>query len=113
MSTFPPSSVKSLRKFAELNLCPDCYPKYLALIEPQVERMALDSLYYWRMTESLVTQMVMKQEGVFKSRSVFLSLDEGESSKFADQVDYRVFRRISRWSFSRKNKYLHDNGSLP
>ena len=83
------------------------------MFEGQIERLALDSLFDWRTTESLVTQMVMKHRGVFKGKMVFLALDNDEEGKFADQVDYKLFGEVNRWGFARKIKYLYDNGFLP
>lgn len=107
-----PTSLKTLRKHAQLNLCPDCYNKYLATIEPSIESMVLDTFYSWRATESCITQMVMKHKGVFKSDFWFISLDKDDNSKFADQIDAKIFNKIKRWGFQRKIDYLHKAGVL-
>jgi hypothetical protein len=112
MSFSPPKSLKSLRRLAELNLCKECYPKYLALIEGNVEGMLLDSLYNWRSAESIVTQMVMRHKGVFKTRTTVIAIRDNDNPP-EDLVDVKGYREVEFWDFSRKLKYLHNNKILP
>lgn len=53
----------------------------------------------------------MKNEGVFKGKSVIISLgvDEKENDEV---VDVRAFRKIKNWRFIDKIKYLQKNGIL-
>ena len=104
--------IERLRKFAELNLCKDCYQKYLALIEPSIKRFVFKPLADWRNVESLVTQMVMIHKGVFKSDVVYISLGENAEEKYADKVDVKTFRKVQKWGFKEKIKYLHEHGIL-
>jgi len=110
MSFSSPASLKSLRRLAELNLCDECYPKYLGLIEGNVERMLLDSLYDWRSAESIVTQMVMRHKGIFKTRTTIISLGDNPSE---DLVDVKEFKEVEFWDFARKLDYLRNNRILP
>jgi len=105
-------TIQDLRKLAELNLCSDCFLKYKALIEPNVKQWLFKPLSDWRTVESYVTQMVMKIKGVFKGELIFISLDEGDDEKYADEVDAKAFRKIKKWSFKRKIDFLHKNGIL-
>ncbi len=112
MSFSAPVSIKSLRRLAELNLCKECYPKYVALIEDNVERMLLDSLHDWRSAESLVTQMVMRHKGVFKTGTTVIAIRDGDNPP-EDLVDVRGYKEVEFWDFSRKLKYLHNDKILP
>jgi hypothetical protein len=104
--------IESLRKFAELNLCKDCYQKYLALIEPSIERWLFKPLDDWRNVESYVTRMVMEHFGVFKSDAIYISLAEDAEEKYGDEVDVKAFRKIEKWGFKKKIEYLHEYGIL-
>jgi len=104
--------IERLRKFAELNLCKDCYQKYLALIEPSIERWLFKPLGDWRNVESYVTRMVMKHFGVFKSDAIYVSLAEDAEKKYGDKVDVKAFRKIEKWGFKKKIEYLHKHGVL-
>lgn len=103
--------IEDLRKKAELNFCERCFQEYKAMIEPTIQGLLLVPLADWRQIESEITQMVMKNEGIFKSKSIIISLgvDEKENSEV---VDVQAFVKIKRWSFSHKIKYLHKNGIL-
>ena len=103
--------IEDLRKKAELNFCERCFQEYKAMIEPTIQGLLLVPLADWRQIESEITQMVMKNEGIFKSKSIIISLgvDEKENSEV---VDVQAFVKIKRWSFSHKIKYLHKNGSF-
>ncbi len=96
-----------------MNLCSECFLKYKALIEPNVKEWLFKPLSDWRTVESYVTQMVMKNKGVFKGESIFISLDEGDDEKYADAVDAKAFRKIKKWSFKQKIDFLHNKGILP
>jgi hypothetical protein len=104
--------IERLRKDAELNLCKDCYQKYLALIEPTIERWLFKPLDDWRTVESYVTRMVMIHKGVFKSDAIYISLSEDAEEKCGDKVDVKAFRKIKKWRFKEKIKYLHEHGIL-
>jgi len=104
-------ALRSLRRHAKTNLCDACYEKYVALIEPTIERFLLVPLEDWRWVESLVTMMVMKHKGVFKGKLLFEQLGQ-DAEKFADEVDIKAFRETKKWKFSKKLKYLCDNGIL-
>src|SRR5438128_10759145 len=101
MSFSAPKSLMSLRKFAELNLCKECYPKYLALIERNVEAMLLDSFHDWRSAESIVTQMVMRQKGMFKTGSTIIYLSENDSPS-EELVDVTEYKKVKFWDFKDK-----------
>jgi hypothetical protein len=104
--------IERLRKDAESNLCKDCYQKYLALIEPSIERWLFKPLDDWRTVESYVTRMVMIHRGVFKSDAIYISLSEDAEEKCGDEVDVKAFRKIKKWGFKEKIKYLRDQGTL-
>jgi len=105
-------SINDLRKLAELNLCEKCYQKYLALLEPSIKSLSFNPLSDWRKVESYITLLVMKREGVFKSDTIFISIDEDANEKFADEVDVRAFQKIKKLGFKKKIDYLHKNGIL-
>lgn len=108
-------TVEHLRKLVELNFCGTCFEKYKEFIEPTIQStiQALVSrpLSDWIETESEITQMVMKNKGVFKSTAIVISLGKDES-KFADMVDVKAFKAIKKWHFVEKIKYLHRTGVL-
>ena len=106
-------SLKDLRSLAELNLGEDCYKTYLAIIEPNIKSMVLNTLEDWRMTESNVTQMVMKSRGVYKGEYVFIQLGDDASEKFPEEVDADLFNEIKMWGFKRKISYLKKEGIIP
>jgi hypothetical protein len=112
MSLFPPTTINQLRRLAEANLCGECYQKYLGLIEGNIRAMALDCLYFWRYTESVITQMVMKRKGVFKSSTIVLSIEGSRKEDLEKLVDVRQFKEISRMKFIRKIEYLRDEKIL-
>jgi hypothetical protein len=105
MSLFPPTTIERLREFAKLNLCDECYPKYLGLIEPQVKQLALDQFYYWRTAESIVTQMVMKEKGAYKTNTIVISANE-KPGDWESLVDIRKFRQVSSMKFWEKIEFL-------
>jgi hypothetical protein len=105
-------TIEDLRRFAELNLCKDCFYKYKALIEPTIENWLSKPLSDWRQTESYVTQVVMKTRGVFKGKKIPISFDKGEEEKIANEVDVKAFREIEMWRFRQKIDYLYKNRIL-
>jgi hypothetical protein len=108
-------TVKHLRKIAELNLCDSCFEKYKAFIEPTIQstlqNLLSRPLADWIETESEITQIVMKNKGVFKGTAIVISLGMDES-KSADMVDIKAFKAIKKWKFIEKIKYLHATGVL-
>ncbi len=72
--------------------------------------MLLDSLYDWRSTESVVTQMVMRHKGVFKTGSAVISLGDHLPEEL---VDVKEYKEVDFWDFTRKLNYLHNNRILP
>lgn len=108
-------TVEHLRKLAEWNLCDRCFQKYKAFLEPtiqsKIQSLLLTPLADWTETESEITQMVMKNEGVFKTESIIISLGVDEKENIA-VVDVKAFRKIEKWRFIDKIKYLHKNGIL-
>jgi len=113
MSLIPPTTIERLREFVKLNLCDECYQKYLGLIEPQVRQLALDPFYYWRTAESIVTQMVMREQGAYKTSTIVLSINETVPGDWENLVDIRKFQQVSRMKFWQKNKFLRDEKILP
>jgi hypothetical protein len=104
--------IERLRKLAELNLCKDCYQKYLAMIEPSISGWLFKPLDDWSNVESYITQIVMIHKGVFKNGKVYLSLGEDAEEKYGDKVDVKTFHKVQKWGFKQKIKYLHDHGIL-
>jgi hypothetical protein len=82
------------------------------MIEGNVERMLLDSLHDWRSAESIVTQMVMRRKGIFKTGTTVIAIHDDENPP-ADLVDVKGYKEVEFWGFSRKLKYLHNNKILP
>lgn len=94
------ATIKSLRKMAELNLCKDCYQKYLALIEPTIKKLVSKPLSDWRALDDKVTEMVMKKRGLFKGNTKTISFDE------------KTYRAVKRESIKKKIEYLYHEGVL-
>jgi hypothetical protein len=105
-------TIEDLGKFAELNLCRDCFLKYKELIEPKIKIWLSQPLSDWRQAERQITQIVMKTKGVFKDKMVWvISFDESEEEEVADYVDVKAFREIEKkWGIKRKIDYLHEKG---
>jgi hypothetical protein len=80
------------------------------MIEGNVEAMLLDSLYDWRSAESVVTQMVMRHKGVFKTGTTVIAIRDNPPE---DLVDVKGYKEVEFWDFTRKLDYLHDNKILP
>lgn len=105
-------TIEDLRRIAELNLCEDCFRKYKMFIEPTIRDWLSNPLSDWSEVESNVTQIVMKTEGIFKGKLIFISLDEGSNEKHSDEVDVKDFKVTKKWSFKRKIDYLRKKGIL-
>jgi hypothetical protein len=105
-------TIEYLRKNAELNLCKDCFRKYLAIIEPSIKRYVSQPLYDFRQAESQITQIVMKTKGVFKGEMWVLSFNKGEEKEVDDYIDVKAFRKIEKMRFKDKINYLHKKGIL-
>jgi len=109
-------SLRRLRKTAKLNLCEDCYRKYMMVIEPTIKRWLTEPLRDWGDIEHYVTQMVMKLEGVFKTEKgpILISIgdDEHLPEEMSDKVDLESFRKIERWGMEGKIKYLRKHNIL-
>lgn len=108
-------TVEHLRKMVELNFCDKCFQKYKEFIEPTIQStiqaLLLRPLNDWIETESEITQIVMKNKGVFKGTAIVLFLGKNEN-KFADMVDVKAFKEIKKWNFKRKIDYLHASDVL-
>ncbi|MBU4220687.1 MAG: hypothetical protein KKA10_03545 [Euryarchaeota archaeon] len=105
-------TIEDLRNLVKLNLCESCFQKYKALVEPSIREWLFEPISDWKKVESHVTQMVMKTNGVFKGKMIFISLDKGSNEKYSDEVDVNGFQEIKKWSFKRKIDYLHKKGIL-
>jgi hypothetical protein len=108
-------TVEHLRKMVEWNFCDTCFEKYKEFIEPTIQSTIVSLLSRpladWIETESEITQMVMKNKGVFKGTAIVISLGK-EESNFDDMVDVKAFKEIKMWNIKRKIDYLHDAGVL-
>jgi hypothetical protein len=108
-------TIEHLRKLAELNLCDSCFQKYKAFLEPTIQStiqsLRLRPLGDWIETESEITQIVMKNKGVFKGKAIVLFLGNDEN-KITDMVDVKAFNQIKKWKFNEKINYLHATGVL-
>ena len=108
-------TVEHLRKMVELNFCNGCFEKYKAFIEPTIQStiqsLLSRPLADWIETESEITQIVMKNKGIFKGNVIVTSLGNDES-KSADMVDVKAFKQIKKWTFKNKIDYLHSEGIL-
>lgn len=102
-----------LRGLAKLNLCEECYLKYIHIIEPNIKPwMSLEPLIYCRNIESEINLMVMKLEGVFGEYTI-LSIDEDIDEKLAEGFDIKAYREIKKdWTFHRKIEYLKKKGII-
>jgi hypothetical protein len=105
-------TIGHLRKNAELNLCPDCFKKYRAIIEPSIMHYLAQPLDDFRQAESQITQIVMKVNGVFKGGIWVLSMGEGDEDKVDDDIDVKAYRKIEKWGFKQNIDYLYKNGIL-
>ncbi len=105
-------TIANLRKLAELNFGPECYKKYLALIEPGIKSIIENYFSGWKSVESTITQMVMRHQGVFKTNTSFVSNDSKEIEKYSHLLDVETFKEINKWRLKQKIDYLHENGVL-
>jgi hypothetical protein len=108
-------TIEHLRKLAELNLCDRCFQVYKAFIEPTIQSTIQSLLSVpladWTQTESQITQIVMKNKGIFKGNVIVISLGK-EENESADMVDVKAFKKIKRLPFKTKIDYLHATGVL-
>lgn len=88
---------------------------YEQLLEPNIQSaiLALRSvpLADWIQTELEITQIIMKNKGVFKGDIIVISLGKNENEA-ANLVDVKAFNEIKKWTFKRKIDYLHSTGVL-
>jgi len=106
-------TIEYLRQLAELNLCQNCFGKYKAIIEPNINRYLSQPLSDFRRAELQITQIVMTTKGVFKHKDIHvLSFDKGEEEEVSDYIDVKTFRKIEKIGFKDKIDYLHENGIL-
>lgn len=105
-------TIVNLRSLAELNFEPECYKKYLALIEPGIKSIIENYFSGWKSVESTITQMVMRHKGVFKTNVSVISHDVNEIKKHEDILDVEEFKKIMKWSFHDNIGYLHKNGVI-
>jgi len=102
-------TIANLRRLAELNFGPQCYKQYKALIEPGIKSIIENYFSGWKNVESTVTQMVMKDKGVFKTELLVIApISKSEQ----ELVDFEAFNKIDKWPFKRKIKYLHKKNIL-
>ena len=108
-------TVEHLRKLAELNFCHECFQKYQAFIEPTIQSTIQSLLTLpladWVFTELDITNLVLKNKGVFKTEAIVIQLSTDEE-KNSSLVDADAFRRIQKMPFKKKIDYLRKNGLL-
>lgn len=102
-------TIANLRKLAELNFGPECYKKYLALIEPGIKSIIENYFSGWKNLESTINQMVMKHKGIFKTDLIVISIDSKADEQY---VDTKAFNKIKNQSFKQKIDYLRKNEIL-
>ena len=105
-------TIANLRKLAELNFGPECYKKYLALIEPGIKSIIENYFSAWKNIESTITQMVMRHKGVFKTNTSIISTNLDEIEKYSHLLDVETFKEITKWKLGQKIDYLHKNGVM-
>ncbi len=105
-------TLEQLRRDVKLNLCEKCYPQYLGFFEPRIRKLIVTRLDDMRSMESIITQMVMIHNGVFKKDMVFISIGKWED-KFHEDVHKDLFYEIKKWRFKRKIDYLKKVKILP
>ena len=54
--------IEKLRKFAEMDLCKDCFEKYKRLIEPSIKKLRSTPLEGWPETEANLTAIIWKEK---------------------------------------------------
>lgn len=111
-------SIRKLRELARLNLCNNCFRRYLSLIEPSVRLFRYRPLRDWGEIENHITWMTMKLNGVYKQKDpagpILLDIGDGEPEEaFSKDVDVKAFREIQKnWGFMKKARYLREQGIL-
>lgn len=105
-------TIEDIRKLAELNMTPECYKTYLAIIEPNIKAIIPNYFKDWQNVEGYVTMIVMRHMGIFKTSFSFISIDDDAEEKYGDQLDVTKFRKIKKWTFKQKIEYLNKEGIL-
>jgi hypothetical protein len=96
--------IDRIKTLAENNFCEKCYPKYLALIHNEIERVLLEPMSDWRQTETNINALMMKSMGFFsKNDTTAISLDRDAFLKKMKK---------ERWGFNAKIKYLSEKGII-
>lgn len=105
-------TIEDIRKLAELNMTPECYRTYLAIIEPNIKSIIPNYLRDWQNVEGYVTMIVMRHMGIFKTSFSFISIDDDAEERYGEQLDVTKFRKIKKWTFKQKIEYLSKEGIL-
>lgn len=98
-----------LRKMAELNLTPECYKKYLALIEPGVQQMLHEYFRGWQNVETYLKMAVMKHYGVYKTNVSVFNLEKEEYEKNSEYIEVKKYAEVDRWNVATLIDYLFKN----
>lgn len=105
-------TIDDIRKLAELNLTPECYGTYLAIIEPNIRAIIPNYLKDWQNVEGYITMITMRRMGIFKTRTSFISIDDDAEEKYGDMLDITKFREVKKWNFKQKIEYLRNEDVL-
>lgn len=111
MST-PYSTIDYLRRLAELNFAPECYQRYLEMIEPGIKSIIPNYLKDWQNVEGYVTMIMMRYMGIFKTETSFTSIGDDAEEKYGNMLDVAKFRQVKKWTFKEKIDYLRKEGIL-
>lgn len=104
-------TIEELRKIAQLNLCDNCYQKYLAFLEPTIKEYVARPLSDWGEVEEHLAYLTMRKRGVFKNDKI-MSFKDGEEGNYPDEIDvanYRSYKKRLRNAHS-QIEYLHREG---
>jgi len=101
LSVRVPGLSEKLRKMAELNLCQECYQKYLMFIHGEIEYLLSEPISDWRQVETDITLLAVKAKGAYKKTN---------SGIFTP--DEKAFKHIQKEKLWKKLKILKETGVL-
>jgi hypothetical protein len=101
-------TIAELRTMAQLNMSPECFKIYLAMVEPGIEAMAKEYFKGWQNFEAFLSLSVMRHMGAFKTRIGVIQIDEDELEKYGDHIDVAKYQKVREMSVFRMIEYLEN-----
>ncbi|TAK17063.1 MAG: hypothetical protein EPO37_07400 [Nitrosarchaeum sp.] len=86
-----------------------CFQKYLQLIEPGIQNMIRNYFGGWSSIESSITQIIMRENKVYKTHTSIIFDKNDDRTKFSDLVDLEKYKKFEKFNFKKKLDILFEN----